>query len=417
MGSTFEEAKRKYSEQGIDVEKVLEVLGKTPISIHCWQGDDVGGFEHPGAVLAGGGIQVTGNYPGKARNLEELRADMEKMLSLVPGVKKIALHASYGDFGGQFVDRDAIEPKHFASWVEWARKNNIGLDFNGTFFSHPYAADGFTLSSKDPKIRAFWIEHEKRCRKIADYIGAELGIPCVLNTWVPDGAKEYTMDKIGYRKLLKEALDECFAIGYPKEHMVDALETKLFGIGVEAFTTGSHEFYMEYAAKNNKTLCMDLGHFHTGEDVSDKLSSILLFQENVLLHLSRPMRWDSDHVVVFNDTLRDVAQTLVFSGKLDKTFISTDYFDGSINRIGAWAVGVRAVSKAFLFALLSPKDQLIRYEEEGKGFEKLALLELQKVLPFGDIWDEYCRRCGVAAETEMVADIEDYEKKVLCGRN
>ncbi|MDD2231381.1 MAG: L-rhamnose isomerase [Sphaerochaetaceae bacterium] len=413
----FEEAVQMYADQGCDVEKALAVVRKTPVSIHCWQGDDVGGFEHPGATLDGGGIQCTGNYPGKARNIAELRTDLEEVLRIVPGTHKVSLHASYGDFGGKFVDRDEIEPKHFDSWIDWAERNGVGLDFNGTFFSHPMAASGMTLSSKDPKVRAFWIEHEKRSRRIADYMGSKLGIPCILNTWIPDGMKDSPMDKYGYRKILKQSLDECFAIKYPASHMRDALETKLFGIGAEAFTVGSHEFYMEYAARNGQMPCMDLGHFHIGEDVSDKISSILLFHDEILLHVSRPMHWDSDHVVLFNDTVRDVAQALVFSGKLEKANIGMDYFDGSINRIGAWAIGVRAMEKALLEALLSPQQRLVKLEENGKGFEKLALSEQQKVLPFGAVWDEYCRRCNVPLENELVPEIEGYEKKVLNGRN
>lgn len=417
MNDLFENAGRKYKEQGSDVESALDILSRTPVSIHCWQGDDVGGFEHPGATLDGGGIQCTGDYPGKARSIDELRMDLEKLLTLIPGTFKVSLHASYGDFGGKTVERNEIEPRHFDSWISWARKNKVGLDFNGTFFSHPMAESGFTLASKDAKVRGFWIEHEKRCRAIADRIGAELGVPCILNTWIPDGAKDFTIDKYGYRKILKDSLDECFAVKYPSSHMKDALETKLFGIGAEAFTPGSHEFYMEYAARNEKMLCMDLGHFHTGEDVSDKLSSILLFHDEVLLHVSRPMRWDSDHVVVFNDTVKDVAEALVFSGKLGKAHIGMDYFDGSINRIGAWAIGVRAMEKALLHALLTPRDRLVEYEENGKGFEKLALLEKQKVMPFGAVWDEYCRRCGKASEDEFVEVVEEYEKEVLYGRN
>lgn len=417
MIDSYENAVSRYKKQGIDVEQVLSVLESTPISIHCWQGDDVGGFEHSGAELEGGGIQCTGNYPGKARSLAELRSDLEEALSLIPGTKKVSLHASYGDFGGRNVDRDSIEPCHFDSWIEWADRNGVGLDFNGTFFSHPLAASGFTLSSKDEKVRSFWIEHEKRCRRIADYIGERLGKPCVLNTWIPDGTKDYAIDKIGYRKVLKDSLDECFKTSYSPKHMKDALETKLFGIGVEAFTVGSHEFYMEYAARNEKMLCLDMGHFHTGEDISDKLSSILLFHDEVLLHVSRPMRWDSDHVVLFNDSVRDVAQALVFSGKLGKVNIAMDFFDGSINRIGAWSVGVRSMSKAILYALLSPVNQLVNLEEEGKGFEKMAVMEKQKMLPLGAVWDEYCRRCNVPVEEDLIDAVDEYEKKVLNGRN
>lgn len=418
----FRKAAAKYKAQGTEVEKALEILARTPFSIHCWQGDDVGGFERPGATLDGGGIQCTGNYPGKAGSLEELRADLEEVLGLVPGTKRVSLHASYGDFGGakgagRVVDRDEVEPRHFDSWIEWATRNGVGLDFNGTFFSHPMASDGFTLSSKDPKVRRFWIEHEKRSRKIAAYIGERMGTPCVLDTWIPDGMKDCPIDRIGYRRLLKESLDECFAVGYPKSHLRDALETKLFGIGAEAFTVGSHEFYMEYAARNGLMLCLDLGHFHPTEDVSDKLSSILLFDDEILLHISRPMRWDSDHVPLFNDTTRDVASALVYSDKLDSAHIAMDYFDASINRIGAWALGARSMQKALLAALLSPLRTLVRYEEEGRGFEKLALSEAQKTLPLGEVWDEFCRRQGAPLEEDLAGRVEDYERRVLNARD
>lgn len=411
--SPYETAKSRYARYGVDTDSVLDQLAKIPISIHCWQGDDVGGFERPDSQLAGGGIQTTGNYPGKAKTIEQLRLDIEKVLTLVPGSHRLNLHASYGEFGPAFVDRDQIEEKHYQGWVDWSRKVGLPLDFNGTFFSHPLADDGYTLASKDERIRRFWIEHAKRCRKISAWIGEQQGSPCILDTWVPDGAKNYTVDKFGYRSILKESLDEIFETEYDAALMRDALETKLFGIGSEAFVVGSHEFYMNYAARNNKMLCIDMGHFHTEEDISDKLSSILLFDDEILLHVSRPMHWDSDHVVLFNDKIKMVAEELVRSGKLENSHIGLDFFDASINRIGAWVTGVRAMRKALLFALLQPIDLLIEYEEGGNGYGTMSLLELQNVLPFGQVWDEFCSRHNVPLEDDLIGIISAYEKTVL----
>ncbi|NLK06985.1 MAG: L-rhamnose isomerase [Spirochaetales bacterium] len=411
--SPYETAKSRYARYGVDTDSVLDQLAKIPISIHCWQGDDVGGFERPDSQLAGGGIQTTGNHPGKAKTIEQLRLDIEKVLTLVPGSHRLNLHASYGEFGSTFVDRDQIEEKHYQGWVDWSRKVGLPLDFNGTFFSHPLADDGYTLASKDERIRRFWIEHAKRCRKIAAWIGEQQGSPCILDTWVPDGAKNYTVDKFGYRSILKESLDEIFETEYDADLMRDALETKLFGIGSEAFVVGSHEFYMNYAARNNKMLCIDMGHFHTEEDISDKLSSILLFDDEILLHVSRPMHWDSDHVVLFNDKVKMVAEELVRSGKLENSHIGLDFFDASINRIGAWVTGVRAMRKALLFALLQPIDLLIEYEEGGNGYGTMSLLELQNVLPFGQVWDEFCSRHNVPLEDDLIDIISAYEKTVL----
>lgn len=413
MEPTFESAKEKYRSLGVDVEKVIERLSHIPISLHCWQGDDVGGFEKEDSELSGGGIQVTGNYPGKARTIEQLRQDIEKVFELVPGPHRLNLHASYGEFGSEEVDRDQIETKHFDSWVKWAKKLGIGIDFNGTYFSHPKADDGYTLASKDPKIRAFWIEHAKRTRKIAAWIGEQLGTPCILDTWIPDGAKDLTVDKIGYRRILKESLDEIFSIEYPKEHMRDALETKLFGIGSEAFVVGSHEFYMNYAARNNKMLCIDAGHFHVEEDVSDKLSAILLFDDEILLHVSRPLHWDSDHVVLFNDKTRSIALELVRSGKLESVHIGLDYFDASINRVGAWATGARSMRKALLFALLEPYEKLLQLEESGKGFDKMGLLEARYTLPFGEVWQAYCDKFSSPNDLELIDKVAEYENSVL----
>ncbi|HPZ16463.1 MAG TPA: L-rhamnose isomerase [Sphaerochaeta sp.] len=415
--TSYELARSKYARHGVDVEAVLAQLEAVAISVHCWQGDDVGGFEKPDSTLGGGGIQVTGNYPGKARTIDELRQDLEKVLSMVGGRHRLSLHASYGEFGSSFVDRDQIEESHFQGWVDWAKKMGVHLDFNGTFFSHPLADDGFTLSSKDERVRRFWIEHAKRCRRIAAWIGREQGSPCILNTWIPDGTKNYTVDKFGYRSILKESLDEIFETEYPATEMRDALETKLFGIGSEAFVVGSHEFYMNYAARNNKMLCLDMGHFHTEEDISDKLSSVLLFDDEVLLHVSRPMRWDSDHVVLFNDKVKMVAEELVRSGKLEDVHIGLDFFDASINRIGAWVTGIRSTRKALLFALLEPMDLLMEYEESGNGWAAMALAEEQSVLPFGDVWDEYCRRTSTVLEENLIDAVSDYEELVLRERS
>lgn len=415
--NAYDLAKEAYKAIGVDTEAVIERLSSIPVSIHCWQGDDVGGFERPSAVLSGGGIQVTGNYPGKARSVAELRQDIEKVFSLVPGPHRLNLHASYGEFGDTFVDRDAIEVEHFVGWVEWAKRLGIGIDFNGTFFSHPMADSGYTLGSKDPAVRAFWIEHGKRCRKIAAWIGKELGSPCVLNTWVPDGAKDRTVDKIGYRSILRDSLDEIFETEYPTEYLRDAIETKLFGIGSEAFVVGSHEFYMNYAAYRNKMLCIDMGHFHIEEDISDKLSAILLFQDEILLHVSRPLHWDSDHIVLYTDKVRAVAEELVRSGKLEQAHIGLDYFDASINRVGAWATGARSMRKALLFALLQPHERLRDLEEQDKGFTKMALLEALHTLPFGAVWDTYCERFSVPSDTTIIDHVDAYERTVLKGRN
>lgn len=415
--SNYDIAKEIYGRYGVDTDAVLEQLNKIAISIHCWQGDDVGGFERPDAQLGGGGIQTTGNYPGKAKTVEQLRSDIEKVLTLVPGGHRLNIHASYGEFGDTFVDRDQIETSHFDGWINWGKKVGLPLDFNGTYFSHPHAADGFTLASKDERIRRFWIEHAKRTRRIAAWIGEQQGSACILDTWIPDGAKDLTVDKFGYRAILKESLDEIFETEYPNEYMKDALETKLFGIGSEAFVVGSHEFYMNYAARNNKMLCIDMGHFHIEEDISDKLSSILLFDDEVLLHVSRPMHWDSDHVVLFNDKIKMVAEELVRSGKLEQTHIGLDFFDASINRIGAWVTGIRSMRKALLFALLEPLEQLIEYEENGNGYAKMAMLEQQAVLPFGFVWDEFCRRHNAPMEGDLIDLIADYEEKVLEARS
>lgn len=386
------------------------------ISLHCWQTDDVGGFETPDATLSGGGIQTTGNYPGKAHSIPQMRADLEKVLSLLPGKQRLNLHAIYGDFQGVRVDRNQIEPKHYQSWIDWCKAQGIGMDFNASCFSHPKAAEGFTLSSKNEEIRKFWVEHVKRCRAISAEIGKQLGSPCVHNTWIPDGSKDIPVDRNGYRALLKKSLDEAMAADYPKTQMKDAIESKLFGIGAESMTVGSHDFYLGYAIKNNKLICLDNGHFHPTEQVGDKISACLQFIDEVLLHVTRPVRWDSDHVVILNDDLQLIASEIIRNNFLNRVNIGLDFFDASINRIGAYVVGTRAAQKAFLIAMLEPTTQLVELEEAGKNFERLALLEELKTKPFSAVWDYYCMTEGVAVGTEYISEIQQYEKDVLSKR-
>lgn len=415
--NAFELAKEEYAKIGVDVDKAMAELKKVSLSVHCWQGDDVGGFEAPDSELSGGGIQVTGNYPGKARNIDELRSDLEKLYSLLPGHHRLSLHASYGEFDGKRVDRDAVKPEHFAGWVDWAKANNIKLDFNSTCFSHQNADAGFTLSSKDKRIRDFWVNHVKCCREISAYIGKELGSSCIHNVWIPDGLKDIPADRMGYRRILADALDEIFAAEYPADHMKDAVECKLFGIGSEAYVVGSHEFYMGYGLSRNKIICIDMGHFHPTELIADKISSILLFADELLLHISRSMRWDSDHVVILNDDVRFLCEEIVRSGRIDDIHMGLDFFDGSINRIGAWTMGSRATLQSLLMAFLQPNAQLVAYEEEGNGFAKLALLEECKTKPFGAVWDHFCQMENVSVTRDLIADVLDYEKTVLAARD
>ena len=410
-------AVEQYGDLGIDPEVALKKLEKVPLSLHCWQGDDVGGFETPDAVLGGGGIQVTGNYPGKARTAEELRTDLDKVYSLVPGSHRLNLHAIYGEFNGKKVDRDEIEPEHFAEWMNWSKDKNIPMDFNGSFFSHPKADDGFTLSSKDKGKRDFWIEHAKRVRKIAAEFGKNQGSPSIENVWIPDGMKDIPADRMGYRSILKSALDEVFAEELPSSQVKDAVETKLFGIGSEAFVVGSHEFYMGYAVKSGKMPCLDLGHFHPTELIADKISSTLLFNDELLLHVSRPMRWDSDHVVVLNDDIRFLTEELVRSNRLNDIHIGLDFFDGTLNRIGAWTTGSRSTLKGLLLAMLEPTAKLIELEEAGDYYGRLALLERLKTMPVGAVWDYYCVAKGVPTEAEIFNDVKVYEKEILSKRS
>ncbi len=413
---TYDLAKQQYAELGVDTDLVIKDMSKVNISLHCWQTDDVGGFEKPGAELGGGGIQVTGNFPGKAKTIEQMRADLDKVMSLLPGKQRLNLHAIYGEFGGKLVDRDKIEVKHYQGWINWAKKRGIGLDFNCTCFSHKLADDGYTLSSKNEKIRKFWVEHTKRCRAIAAEMGKQLGTASVHNIWIPDGSKDTPVDRNTLRKQLKKSLDEIFAVKYPKKHLKDAVESKLFGIGSESMVVGSHDFYVGYAIKNNIMITLDNGHFHPTEQVGDKISSILHFVDDILLHLTRGIRWDSDHVLTFNEELVLIAQEIVRCKALGRVNIGLDFFDASLNRIGAYVIGTRAAQMAFMYAMLEPHKTLVKLEEQGKGFERLAMLELLKAKPFGAVWDYYCMENKVPVAEEFIAEVEKYEKEVLLKR-
>jgi L-rhamnose isomerase len=412
----YQNAKVQYAEIGVNTDDAIAKLNKIDISLHCWQTDDVSGFETPDAELGGGGIMATGNYVGKAKTIDQVKADIEKAMSLLPGNQRLNLHAIYGDFKGVKVDRDQIEVKHFQSWIDWAKKIKIGLDFNCTCFSHPLADDGFTLSSKNESTRKFWIEHVKRCRLIGAEMGKQLGTPCVHNLWVPDGSKDIPVDRATYRALLKESLDEIFSVKYPKEYLKDSVECKLFGIGSEAMVVGSHEFYMGYAVKNNTLLTLDSGHFHPTEQISDKISSILLYIDEMLLHVSRGVRWDSDHVVILNDEMQSIASEIVRAKVLDRVIVALDYFDASLNRIGAYVIGTRAAQQAFLLALLEPFETLKAAEESGNTFRRLATMEVMKSKPFGAVYDYYCMMNNVLVGEDYIAEIEKYEAEVLVKR-
>ena len=410
--TSYEMAKEKYAAWGVDTEKAMEQLKKVPVSLHCWQLDDVMGFDNDGALT--GGIQTTGNYPGRAKTPEQLMADMEEAMKLMPGTAKLNIHASYAIFEeGEFADRDALEPKHFAKWVAFAKKHHMGIDFNPTFFSHEKVKNGLTLSSPDEEIRKFWIEHGKRCIEISEYFANETGQPCVMNIWIPDGYKDIPADRLGPRRRFKESLDEILSIPYDKSKVFVCLESKVFGIGVESYTVGSSEFCMNYVARAGITPLMDNGHYHPTEVVSDKVSSMLLFNDHLALHITRPVRWDSDHVVLYDDETREIAKEIVRADALDKVFIATDYFDASINRISAWITGMRSVQKALLYALLEP-ESLRNLQNEGRFTELMAAQEELKIMPFGDIWQEYLNRENVAAD--YVSEVMDYEKKVLEAR-
>ncbi|MBO0993796.1 L-rhamnose isomerase [Bacillus sp. SD088] len=415
VNETFAFAKKEYERLGIDVDKAMEKLKDVSISVHCWQGDDIGGFEVNKSDLSGG-IEVTGNYPGKARTPEELRADLEKALSFIPGKHRVNLHAIYAETDGEVVERDQLKPKHFEKWVRWAKKHNLGLDFNPTLFSHEKAEDGLTLSHPNAEIRQFWIDHCKACRKIGEYFGRELGTPCLTNIWIPDGYKDTPSDRLTPRKRLKEALDEIFAEEIDEAYHLDAVESKLFGIGSEAYVVGSHEFYLSYALKNNKLCLLDTGHYHPTEMVSNKISALLLYSDRLALHVSRPVRWDSDHVVTFDDELKEIALEIVRNDALDQVMIGLDFFDASINRVAAWTIGTRNMLKALLYALLTPNEHLRELQEKGDYTKRLALLEELKTYPFGAIWDYYCDQMNVPIKEEWLSEVDEYEAQVLLKR-
>lgn len=409
-------AKEQYAALGVNTDSAMRKLAAVPVSMHCWQGDDVGGFETAGAELSGGGIQTTGNYPGKARTIDELRRDIEKALSLIPGKHRLNLHACYIDNGGKKIDRNEIKPRHFQSWIDWGKGKLHGMDFNPTYFSHPKAADGFTLSHWDKGIRNFWIEHGIACRKIGAAMGKQFGTTTVTNFWIPDGYKDIPVDRTGPRQRLTDALDKIFAEKIsPKIHL-DAVESKLFGIGAESYTVGSHEFYMGYAVSRQKLYCLDAGHYHPTEMISEKISSVLMFCPELLLHVSRPVRWDSDHVIVLNEELLAIAQELVRSGKLDKVHIGLDYFDASINRVAAWVIGMRNMLKALLYAMLEPTRELMSAEVKMDYTKRLTMMEELKTLPFGAVWDYYCLKRGVPVGMAWFDAVRQYEKDVLSKR-
>ena len=408
----YEIAKERYAALGVDTDKAIATLEKTPISLHCWQADDVVGFERGEA--ASGGIQSTGNYPGKARNIDELRQDIEKVNSLLAGTFRLNLHEIYGEFGGKQIDRNEVTVDQFTGWMQWAKEQNMKLDFNSTSFSHPKSGS-LSLSNPDPAIREFWIEHTKRCRRIADAMGKFQNDPCIMNIWVHDGSKDITVEKGRYREILKNSLDEILAEELP--NMKSCLEAKLFGIGLEAYTVGSNDFYAGYCAKNNVMYTLDTGHYEPTENVSDAVSALLLFVPELMLHVSRPMHWDSDHVTLFDDNTRNLFSELVRANALDRAHIGLDYFDGSINRIGAYIIGVRAAQKSLLQAFLEPLDTLRKYEDEGKLFQRLALLEEEKTLPFGAVYDYFNLKNNIPVGEEYIADIEKYEAEVLAKRN
>ena len=411
--SRYEEAKKIYEALGVDTEEALGKLKDVTISVHCWQGDDVTGFDSRASLS--GGIQTTGNYPGKATTPEELMADIDKAFSLIPGKKKLNLHASYAIFeDGEFADRNALEPKHFKKWVDFAKERNMGIDFNPTYFSHAMVKDNLTLSSPDENVRKFWVEHGIQCLKISEYFAEETGVPCVMNIWIPDGYKDIPADRVAPRARFKKSLDEILATPYDKSKVYVTLESKVFGIGLESYTVGSAEFCLSYSTKNGITPLMDNGHYHPTELVSDKISSLLLFNEKIALHITRGVRWDSDHVVLFDDETKEIAKEIVCNDALNRVFIATDYFDASINRISAWVTGVRNVQKALLNALLLPVKELKKLQEENEFTALMCLQEETKTAPFGDIWAEYLAREGVT--NAYLPQIKEYEEKVLVKR-
>lgn len=416
MNPSYKIALEQYASLGVDAETALETLNSAPISLHCWQGDDVGGFEKADARLSGGGIQATGNYPGKARTLDELRADLDKALSLIPGKHRLNLHACYADLSAGRVDRDAYTAAHFQSWIDWCKARGLGMDFNPSYFSHPLAESGLTLSHPDPGIRDFWSNHGIACRKIGEEIARQLGSPCVTNIWIPDGSKDLPFDRKSPRERLAESLDAILAAPVDRSLNLDGVESKLFGIGSESYVVGSHEFYLAYAVKHQLLYCLDAGHFHPTESLADKISSVLQFVPRLLLHVSRGVRWDSDHVVLLDDPTRAIMEEVVRGDFLDRTHIGLDFFDASINRIAAWTIGTRSTLKALLAALLEPATLLREAEESGDFTRRLALLEETKTLPLGAVWQEYCRRHDVPGDHSWIEEVRTYEKDVLSRR-
>ncbi len=411
----FRLAAERYAAIGVDVHAALDRLREVPISLHCWQGDDVGGFENAGDAL-GGGLAVTGNYPGKARTPDELRADLEQALACIPGRHRLNLHAFYAETGGRRIERDALTAEHFAAWIDWAKDNDLGMDFNPTCFSHPLAADGFTLAHRDAKIRQFWIDHCRACRQIGAAIGQALGAPCVTNVWIPDGFKDTPVDRKAPRERLAAALDAVFAEPLDLRHNLDAVESKLFGIGSESYVVGSHEFYLGYAASRQKVLCLDAGHFHPTETIDGKISAVMMWVPELLLHVSRGVRWDSDHVVTYTDDLQAIAQELVRGDYLDRTHIGLDYFDASINRVAAWTIGTRNTLRAVLAALLEPIDRLRTAENADDYTARLAMLEEQKTLPLGAVWDYHCLASDAPVGAAWLDEVKSYESRVLSKR-
>ncbi len=413
--ANYESAKLAYAKYGVDTEAAMEKLMSVPVAIHCWQGDDVIGFDNKEALS--GGIQTTGNYPGKATTPDELMADFDKAISVIPGAKKLNLHASYAIIEeGEKVGRDAIEPKHFAKWVEFAKERGMGLDFNPTFFAHPMVKDNLTLSSPDEQVRGYWVRHGQACVRIAEYFANETGVPCVMNIWIPDGFKDIPADRLAPRARFKKSLDEILDIPYDKSKVYVTLESKVFGIGLESYTVGSAEFCLSYSDYKGITPLMDNGHYHPTEVVSDKISALLLFNEKIALHVTRPVRWDSDHVVIFDDETKEIAKEIVRNDALDRVFIALDYFDASINRVAAWVIGARNAQKALLNALLIPHAKIAEYQDKADYTKMIALQEEFKTFPFGDIWDEYCERAGVPVGMEWIREIDEYEAEVLSKR-
>jgi len=412
----YDRARQMYAEFGVDTESALDVLASTSLSLHCWQGDDVTGFEGRGGEL-GGGLAVTGSRPGKARTIDELRLDLEQVFSLLPGTHRLNLHAMYGDFGNATVERDAIGTEHFQSWIDWCRDNGLGMDFNPTCFSHAKADSGFTLSSPDPGIRKFWIEHCRRSRRIGAAIGEQLKSACVTNIWIPDGMKDLPADRLGFRQRLESSLNAVMEEGLDPLHNIDSVECKLFGIGSESFVVGSHEFYLGYATKNQIALCLDAGHFHPTESVADKVSSVLISVPELLLHVSRGVRWDSDHVVLVDDATRAIMQELVRCEALPRTHIGLDFFDASINRIAGWVIGARSTQKCLLLGLLEPHAKMLEAELAGDYTARLSLLEISKALPWGIVWEEFCQRQGVLLDRDILPELTAYEQAVLWNRH